>query len=66
MGDAGSYFVGFCIAVTTLLATFTEYRGVRQHAVLAPLCVMAVPLYDMITVIWIRVRAAVGQIAQRR
>ena len=56
MGDAGSYFVGFCIAVATLLATFTEYRGVRQHAVLAPLCVMAVPLYDMITVIWIRVR----------
>jgi len=56
MGDAGSYFVGFCIAVATLLATYTEYRGARQHAVLAPLCVMAVPLYDMITVIWIRLR----------
>jgi UDP-GlcNAc:undecaprenyl-phosphate GlcNAc-1-phosphate transferase len=56
MGDAGSYFVGFCIAVTTLLATFTEYRGTTPHAVLAPLCVMAVPLYDMITVIWIRLR----------
>ncbi|MFW6170665.1 MAG: MraY family glycosyltransferase [Planctomycetota bacterium] len=57
MGDAGSYFVGFCIAVATLLATYTEYRGVRQHAVLAPLCVVAVPLYDMLTVIWIRLRA---------
>ncbi len=56
MGDAGSYFVGFCIAVTTLLATYTEYQGTHQHAVLAPLCVMAVPLYDMISVIWIRVR----------
>ncbi len=56
MGDAGSYFVGFCIAVTTLLATYTEYQGTRQHAVLAPLCVMAVPLYDMISVIWIRLR----------
>ncbi len=56
MGDAGSYFVGFCIAVATLLATFTEYRGVHPHAVLAPLCVMAVPLYDMVTVIWIRLR----------
>jgi UDP-GlcNAc:undecaprenyl-phosphate GlcNAc-1-phosphate transferase len=56
MGDAGSYFVGFCIAAATLLATYTEYRGVRQHAVLAPLCVMAVPLYDMITVLWIRIR----------
>ena len=49
MGDAGSYFVGFCIAVATLLATFTGYQGTHQHAVLAPLCVMAVPLYDMIT-----------------
>ncbi len=56
MGDAGSYFVGFCIAVTTLLATFTEYQGATPHAVLAPLCVMAVPLYDMVTVIWIRLR----------
>ncbi|MBM4092546.1 MAG: undecaprenyl/decaprenyl-phosphate alpha-N-acetylglucosaminyl 1-phosphate transferase [Planctomycetes bacterium] len=57
MGDAGSYFVGFCIAVTTLLATFTEYHGARPHAVFAPLCVMAVPLYDMTSVIWIRLRA---------
>ncbi len=56
MGDAGSYFVGFCIAVTTLLATFTGYYGAHRHAVLAPLCVMAVPLYDMTTVIWIRLR----------
>ena len=30
MGDAGSYFVGFCIAVTTLLATYTEYQGTRR------------------------------------
>lgn len=56
MGDAGSYFVGFCIAVTTLLATYTQYQGTHPHAVLAPLCVMAVPLYDMISVIWIRLR----------
>jgi UDP-GlcNAc:undecaprenyl-phosphate GlcNAc-1-phosphate transferase len=56
MGDAGSYFVGFCIAVSTLLATFATYGDASPHAVLAPLCVMAVPLYDMITVLWIRVR----------
>ncbi len=30
MGDAGSYFVGFCIAVATLLATYTEYQGARR------------------------------------
>ncbi|MCO6456800.1 MAG: undecaprenyl/decaprenyl-phosphate alpha-N-acetylglucosaminyl 1-phosphate transferase [Pirellulaceae bacterium] len=56
MGDAGSYFIGFCIAVATLLASFANYDSPARHTVLAPLCVMAVPLYDMITVIWIRLR----------
>ena len=56
MGDAGSYFVGFLIAIMTLLATFSSYDSAAQHAVFAPLCVMAVPLYDMITVLWIRIR----------
>lgn len=56
MGDAGSYFVGFCIAIATLLATYTGYKSSTQYSVAAPLCVMAVPLYDMITVIWIRIR----------
>jgi UDP-GlcNAc:undecaprenyl-phosphate GlcNAc-1-phosphate transferase len=56
MGDAGSYFVGFCIAVTTLLATYASYESASRHTVLAPLCVLAVPLYDMVTVLWIRLR----------
>jgi UDP-GlcNAc:undecaprenyl-phosphate GlcNAc-1-phosphate transferase len=56
MGDAGSYFVGFYIAVATLLATYTSYTSHRPYAVAAPLCVMAVPLYDMVTVLYIRWR----------
>jgi UDP-GlcNAc:undecaprenyl-phosphate GlcNAc-1-phosphate transferase len=56
MGDAGAYFVGFCIAVATLLATYTGYQGGRRHAVLTPICVMAVPLYDLVTVILIRLK----------
>lgn len=57
MGDAGSYLVGFLIAVATLLATYAGYQEVeRRHAVFAPLCAMAVPLYDMTTVLWIRLR----------
>ena len=56
MGDAGSYFVGFCIAVTTLLATYTDARAENWHGVLAPICILAVPLYDMVTVILIRIR----------
>lgn len=56
MGDAGSYFVGFCIAVTTLLATYTDARAENWHGILAPICILAVPLYDMVTVILIRIR----------
>lgn len=56
MGDAGSYFVGYWLAIATLLATYAGSQGARPHAVLAPLCVLAVPLYDMLSVIWIRLR----------
>lgn len=60
MGDGGSYFVGFLIAVSMLMATFVggpaPDGSLRPHAVLAPLCAMAVPLYDMTTVLWIRMR----------
>lgn len=56
MGDSGSYLVGFLIGIATLAATYAGYNGERTHGVLAPLCVMAVPLYDMITVLWIRIR----------
>ncbi len=34
----------------------TGYQGAKPHAVLAPLFVMAIPLYDMLSVIWIRLR----------
>lgn len=56
MGDAGSYFIGFWIAVASLLATYAGYQGETPHAVVAPLIVMAIPLYDMISVIIIRLR----------
>ena len=56
MGDGGSYLVGFLIAVAALLATYASYDSVRPHAVFAPMCAMAVPLYDLTTVLWIRIR----------
>jgi len=55
MGDAGSYFIGFCVALATIMATFSG-GALPRHSILAPLCVLAVPLYDMTTVILIRVR----------
>ncbi len=55
MGDAGSYFIGFCLAVMTILATFSG-PGVPRHSIVAPLCVLAVPLYDTASVVCIRLR----------
>ncbi len=49
MGDAGSYFIGFWLAVMTILATFSG-PGMPRHAILAPLCVLAVPIYDTLSV----------------
>jgi UDP-GlcNAc:undecaprenyl-phosphate GlcNAc-1-phosphate transferase len=56
MGDSGSYFVGYWIAVTTLLSTYSGAQGQAPHAVLAPLCLLAVPIYDTLSVIAIRMR----------
>ena len=55
MGDAGSYLIGYLLAMATLTTTFAG-ENVPRHAILAPLCVLAVPLYDTITVVFIRLR----------
>ncbi|MBW8883680.1 MAG: undecaprenyl/decaprenyl-phosphate alpha-N-acetylglucosaminyl 1-phosphate transferase [Planctomycetia bacterium] len=57
MGDSGAYFIGFMIAAATLLASYTGYNSPQRHAILAPILVMAVPLYDMATVIVIRLKS---------
>lgn len=54
MGDAGSYFLGFSIACMTILGTFYSPAESNPHVALAPLCVMAVPLYDICSVVLIR------------
>jgi UDP-GlcNAc:undecaprenyl-phosphate/decaprenyl-phosphate GlcNAc-1-phosphate transferase len=59
MGDAGSNFLGFLLGSLTVVGTFTrvERGGVYSpYGVLAPLLVMAVPLYDMTSVVLIRLR----------
>ncbi len=56
MGDAGSYWIGFLLGTTTMMATFAG-ENLPRHAVLAPLAVMAVPIYDTLTVLVIRWRS---------
>ncbi len=53
MGDAGSYWLGYLLAMTTMAATFAG-ENLPPHAILAPLCVLAIPLYDLTTVVAIR------------
>ena len=56
MGDAGSYLIGYLLAMSTLTATYASYAS-HRWAILAPLCALAVPLYDTTTVVFIRLRA---------
>ena len=55
MGDCGSNLIGFLLATLTVSGTFYERSGSR-HVILAPLCILAIPLYDFVTVIFIRLK----------
>ncbi len=55
MGDAGSYLIGYLLAMATLTGTFAG-GDLPRHAILAPLCVLAVPMYDTASVVLIRLR----------
>lgn len=56
MGDAGSLPVGFFVAILTLRTTYYHQdQGGGLYPVLMPLVVMAVPLYDFISVTILRI-----------
>ncbi len=54
MGDSGSMFIGMMLASLTVLGTFYDPKLSSQHVILAPLCILAVPLFDLTTVVLIR------------
>jgi UDP-GlcNAc:undecaprenyl-phosphate GlcNAc-1-phosphate transferase len=56
LGDAGSHLVGYLLAVLAILPHFYNPSHQRQVAVLTPLLVMAVPLFDMVWVVLLRWR----------
>lgn len=56
MGDAGSYFIGFSIASMTVLGTFYTKDATDRHVMMAPFCVLAIPLYDICSVVLLRLR----------
>ncbi|MBN1489110.1 MAG: undecaprenyl/decaprenyl-phosphate alpha-N-acetylglucosaminyl 1-phosphate transferase [Phycisphaerae bacterium] len=61
MGDSGSLVVGYFLAVLTILTAYRVDPELGEpFGLLAPLVVMAVPLYDMVSVVFIRLRAGVS------
>ncbi len=57
MGDAGSMVVGFFVALLTLRTTYYDPAlDTPLYAVLMPAVVMAVPLYDFVTVTFLRLK----------
>ena len=56
MGDAGSLVVGFFVALLTVRTTYYhEAQSGQWYPVFMPLLVMAVPLYDFISVTLLRI-----------
>lgn len=53
MGDAGSNFIGYLLGVLTAMLTFYAQGG-TLFRVLAPLVILALPLYDFTSVVLIR------------
>lgn len=57
MGDSGSHFLGFCLAVLGIKTTFFEPGGgMTLAALLIPLLALALPLFDLGAVVVIRFR----------
>jgi UDP-GlcNAc:undecaprenyl-phosphate GlcNAc-1-phosphate transferase len=57
MGDAGSLVIGFFVAMITLRTTYYQSGQTNGwYVVLMPLIIMALPLYDFITVTALRIK----------
>ena len=46
--------IGLLLACTTVVGTFYDYSRPNTHVLFAPLCILAVPLYDFCSVVLIR------------
>lgn len=53
MGDAGSLAIGFILAAASL---GTSYTKINQIGLLAPLLILAIPIYDTLLVMYFRIK----------
>lgn len=56
MGDAGAMFCGYLLATVAILGTFYDHEGGTRVAIAAPLLALCVPLFDTVSVVFIRWR----------
>jgi len=56
MGDGGSLFIGYMIASLTILATYYKKGIPTTLPVLTPFIILGVPLFDTVSVLYIRFR----------
>jgi len=57
MGDAGSLVVGYLLGALSCMTTYVSPGGTYYlYGVFVPLVVMAIPLYDMVSVLTLRIR----------
>lgn len=56
MGDGGSLFIGYIMAGVTVLSTFYHEGQPTLLSLLMPVLILAVPLYDTASVVFIRFR----------
>jgi UDP-GlcNAc:undecaprenyl-phosphate/decaprenyl-phosphate GlcNAc-1-phosphate transferase len=56
LGDCGSLFIGYVMAALTLLERYVSHASSTLFPVLMPVLVLAVPIIDTATVVFIRIR----------
>ena len=56
LGDAGSLFVGYCMACLTAVVTYYRQSKPSHLAIGIPVLILAIPLYDTLSVILIRLK----------
>ncbi len=57
LGDSGSHLTGYLLAVLAILPHFYSAQHPHRFAVFSPLLVLAVPLVDLVWVVFLRTKA---------
>ena len=61
MGDAGSMFIGYTLSLLTIINTYYRPQtAITIAPVIMPLLILAIPIFDMLSVIYIRLKNRVS------